>query len=538
MRKIRITNCKEIVSNFLALRSQFCRALFRWLLRGAVIASALLFGIQTANADPKRIDGSSSYDSVGLIAFNGTPTCSGTLIKHGVILTAKHCFAGRPYKGSNILSWSLHFPLSSTERQRSILVAGPKLKKIIMDSGENDIAYILYDPATTQDQLPIDLTGFSSKEDLKPNPATKVIGFPHQEMMYSRTPRVVSEDCSFTGFFGKSPGYQGVLAGTNCGAYWGVSGGPVFIQDLNTNKFTKIVGVVTHTFSIDKDGSVDQAKIQKDLYGKYVNDTNVSPLSDASSLNSILSMDLSRIPNSEKNPQPSLKQSCGYSKFHDLMTEARKAVDMIRTATQFKPTFWIDHNPALEKSALENMALKNQALEKNRAVFENHIPWARDVFQDLDRLRNTENLKTFKKKGIGHLTFTSDVSECDALECTNYFDFTILINTDAANHLFLNFENTVARKYLWAIYGHEYGHFILDYYYLASGKYSSFKEVHRSVNPLFYHLTVDAIGMLLTSTSRESFKDVLRNTGVTQIMGQRVWSGDIRQRLECLDNLP
>lgn len=537
MRKIRITLQTATVLNFLALGSQFCRMLFKEFFRGAVIVGALLSGVQIANADSKRIDGSSSYDSVGLIAFNGAPTCSGTLIKHGVILTAKHCFGERPYKGSNILSWSLHFPLPSKEGQRSILVAGPKLKKVIMDSGENDIAYFLYDPAATEYRLPIDLTGFSSKEDLKLNPDAKVIGFPSQEMMYSNTPRVVAEDCHFTGFFGKSPGYQGVLAGTNCGAYWGVSGGPVFIQDLTTNKFTKLVGVVTHTFAIDKEGSIDPTKIQKDSFGKFINDTNVSPLTDASSLKSILSMDLSRIPNSEQVSQPSLKQACGYSRFSDLMMEASKAVETIRKATQFKPTFWIDNNPTLETSALANMILKNQAIEVNRSIFESQIPWARDVFQDLDRLRNTENLKTFKEKGIGHLTFTSDVSECDALECTNYFDFTILMNIDAANHLFLNFENSVARKYLWAIYGHEYGHFILDYYYLASGKYSSYKEAHKSVSPLAYHLTVDAIGMLLTSTSRDSFKDVLRNTGATKIMGKRVLSGDIRQRLECLDKL-
>ncbi len=533
MRMTRIAFKALKVSNFLVLYPRLRPALLGIAVTVGTLFSAVLF----AKADSRRIDGNLSYGSVGLITFNGAPSCSGTILRHGVFLTAKHCFERRPYIESNIFSWSLHFPLPSSAGQRSILVAGPKLKKIVMDSGDNDIAYILYDPETTKDRLPIDVTGFSSNEDLKLDPSAKVIGFPSQEIMFSKTPRVVTEDCRFTGVFGKSPGYQGTLAGTNCGAYWGVSGGPVFIKDSNTNKYTKLVGVVTHTFAINKDGSIDQSKIQKDQFGKYLNDTNVSPLTDSSMLKSILSMDLSQLSNSKKNPRPSIKQACGYSSFSELMTEASKAVETIRTATQFKPTFWIDNNPALEKLALDNMVSKNQSIMENRPYVESIIPWAREIFQDLDRLRNTENLKTFKEKGIGQLTFTSDVSDCDALECTNYFDFTILMNLDAANHLFLNFENSIARKYLWAIYGHEYGHFILDYYYLASGRYSSYKEAHTAVSPLAYHLTVDAIGMLLTSTSRDSYKEVLQNTGITKIMGERVWSGDIRQRLECLDKL-
>lgn len=209
MRRIKITFWTSTMSNFLALGPQFCRMFYRGLLGSAVIVGTFFSGVRVANADSRRIDGNLSYDSVGLIAFNGAPSCSGTIIRHGVFLTAKHCFGERPYTGSNILSWSLHFPLPSSAGQRSILVAGLKLKKIVMDSGDNDIAYILYEPETTQGRLPIDLTSFSSNEDLKLNPLAKVIGFPSQEMMLSKTPRVVAEDCHFTGGFGKSPGYCG-----------------------------------------------------------------------------------------------------------------------------------------------------------------------------------------------------------------------------------------------------------------------------------------------------------------------------------------
>ena len=327
------------MSNFLALSSQLCRTLCKRTFNPTVLLAALLAVIQTASAEPKRLDGNSHYTSVGLIAYNGAPTCSGTIIKHGVMLTAKHCFGGRPYNESSILSWSVHLPLPASAGQGSILIAGANLKKIILDSGDNDIAYILYDPKATQGVISVEVKSFSSKDDLKPNPAAKVIGFPSQEMLYSKTPRVVAENCIFTGLFGKTPGYQGALAGTNCGAYWGVSGGPVFIEDLATHRFTKIVGVVAHTFAINKDGSIDTAKIQRDHFGKYINDTNVSPVADALNLNTVLLMDLSQIPNGDKIPRPTPKQACGYSSFTELMAEARKAVETVRTSTQFKPTF-------------------------------------------------------------------------------------------------------------------------------------------------------------------------------------------------------
>lgn len=225
--------------------------------------------------------------------------------------------------------------------------------------------------------------------------------------------------------------------------------------------------------------------------------------------------------------------ACGYSSFSDLMLEASKAIETIRAATQFKPTFWADNqDAALEKLQEESIISKNQAIVASRSMFESQIPWVREVLQDVDRIRNTENMRVFKEKGIAHLILTNDNSECDSLGCANYSDFTIQVNIKLANQLFLNHEKSLARKYLLAVIGHEYGHFIVSYYYIASGKYRSATEAFKNENPLVSHLTVDAISMLLTSTSKEVFMDMLRIASM-----EKVLESDIPQRLECLEKL-
>lgn len=157
---------------------------------------------------------------------------------------------------------------------------------------------------------------------------------------------------------------------------------------------------------------------------------------------------------------------------------------------------------------------------------------------DFDRLYKSEELKVFSQSGVGQLALTNNLTECPALECTNYLDFTIMMNTDAAEKVVSSLGEIRARKILSSIYGHEFGHYILDYYLVASGTYSSTKEAISKDDPLKHHLTVDAIGMLLTSTHRKNFADVLRQTGTSEIMGKIVPSGDISDRLRCIENLP
>lgn len=527
-----------LVSNILTADCRILnilRRLIRYL--SMILVSGIIPLTSFGAIKPIRTDGNSSYFSVGLIAFNGAPTCSGTIIRHGVLLTAKHCFRDRPYSNHKRLSWSLHFPLPEPQKG-SILIPGIKIKKIILDKGENDIAFILYDSLLTEKKLPVEVTNFSKATFIKEDTAAKVIGFPHQDMLFSKTPRVIADNCLFTGLLGTNSGYSGSVSGTNCGGYWGVSGGPVFIEDKVKHSFTSLVGVVTHTFSTKQDGSIDETKIQNDSFGKYINDTTVSLVSSSLMLDEILTLDLSKVPNAEHALPPQQSEICGYSSFLELMKEAKRAVDTIQKETHFKPTFWIKNNPAFENVALENMITKNRTALAERSVFESKSTWVKMVFQDFDFLRETESMRVFREKKIGQLKFTQNLEECDALECTNYFDFTILMNWDAVKKLFLNLDHSTARKNVWAIHGHEYGHFILDYYYLTSGQYSSYEEVHSKVDPLKYHLTVDAVGMLLTSTDRNSFVKVLRQTGVKEIMGQHIWSGDIGLRLNCLENLP
>lgn len=326
-----------------------------------IVLTSVLFSCFAYTA-PVRINGDSSYKSVGLLAFQGHSSCSGIVIKHGVFLTAKHCFLMRPFSEASLLSWSLHFLTNSPEAKGSIMIPGEKIKKIFLDKGDNDLAYVLYDPALTDNRISIEITDFIA-EAPRQDDSARLVGFPAQEKFLNENPKVISKGCSFTGVVGKAnntlsgPEYRGILDGTNCGAYWGNSGGPAFVIDPATKGFTKLAGVVTHTFATIADGSIDLSKIQTDGFGKFINDTNVSLVNRNASLKDVLSIDLAEIPNAEKTAPIPINQFCGYSSFSELMAEARKAIDSLNT-TAFKPTFWIDKNPDFEKIALEHMGKK------------------------------------------------------------------------------------------------------------------------------------------------------------------------------------
>lgn len=154
-------------------------------------------------------------------------------------------------------------------------VQGGKIKSIILEDKASDIAYVLYDPKETLGAINIEFTNFV-KELPKTGDPLVIVGFPAQEDIKNGTLKVISESCQFTGTSGIVPPspdstqIDGTVYGTNCGGYWGVSGGPVFSVESATGLFTKLVGVVSHTFALLQDGSLDQTKIKLDKYGQYI----------------------------------------------------------------------------------------------------------------------------------------------------------------------------------------------------------------------------------------------------------------------------
>ena len=97
--------------------------------------------------------------------------------------------------------------------------------------------------------------------------------------------RLISENCETTGRTGylppmeTDPGYSGLLYDTNCGAWFGNSGGPIYAVDDNGQP-TALLGVVTHTFDLLlPSGNLDTAKEGSDAYGTHVTTTNMSSFS-------------------------------------------------------------------------------------------------------------------------------------------------------------------------------------------------------------------------------------------------------------------
>ena len=106
--------------------------------------------------------------------------------------------------------------------------------------------------------------------------------------------RFLSSGCKFTGKNGyipamqNDPGYDGLFYDTTCPGWWGNSGGPVYKIDSEGNP-TDLVGVVTHTFDVTSDGSLDTSKEGKDDFGTYIASTAISTFSLATQLDAMIS---------------------------------------------------------------------------------------------------------------------------------------------------------------------------------------------------------------------------------------------------------
>ena len=233
----------------------------------------LFFSLNTFSAS--REVGNTSLEFVGQIKFSNR-RCSGFIVKHGLLVTAKHCFT--------------HFDVSPEDfspKRTTVFFPGNgpgvlinTLKNLILDSGENDIAYLTYDPSETLNK--IDLGNFEISKDIDLDQEIFRAGFSGEET-YSGD-RILVKGCKFTkktGYFPPmvtDPGYEGLLYDSECPAWYGDSGGPV-ISSIDGKLF--LIGVLSHTFEVDFAGEILPESIQKDQIGRYVKTSIVSPFSEA-----------------------------------------------------------------------------------------------------------------------------------------------------------------------------------------------------------------------------------------------------------------
>ncbi|MBL6990343.1 MAG: trypsin-like serine protease [Bacteriovoracaceae bacterium] len=230
------------------------------------------------------------YAWVGQLFLRNTPSCTAWFIAPGILATAKHCF-GNNYSSRDARRNNITVHFSKTDR---IIQRGDRkvvrIKEVIWDDGENDIAFLRYNPDELSSFFDVKITiAQLLPEDLS---SLIVVGFPAPSQgSFSRDYlRVISSDCYGTDYQGHFPstsfdqGYDGLLIDTTCKAWRGVSGGPIG-KRVSDKEFV-IYGVVTHTFDVYNDGSLNMRFIERDQFGQH-GTTNFSPFSESVNLSTV-----------------------------------------------------------------------------------------------------------------------------------------------------------------------------------------------------------------------------------------------------------
>ena len=257
------------------------------------------------------------FPFVGLIKYTNGPVCTGFLVKHGVLATAKHCFSHKDINELNFDPKKLKVSFFTEELdpffpQLPLVIEGNDIIKLTLDSGSNDIAYIIYKREATIDKIDLPKMEINTDVDISNETNVFRVGFPMGENHVFD--KVMTKDCQFTGktdFFHPTitdPGYEGLLYDTDCPAWFGDSGGPVFERVENTEKdevkeTIVIHGVLAHTFEVNFAGEIEESSKERDSIGEFVKTSNFSPFRLADDFVSTLDEEerLFR----ERNPSPS-----------------------------------------------------------------------------------------------------------------------------------------------------------------------------------------------------------------------------------------
>ncbi len=255
---------------------------FRYL----VFALLISFNAQAGDLRP-GVEGSriatNALNWIGQLKGSGTIFCTAWIIKHGIAVTAKHCFSHQGLDVALANQYMTILSMDFTDQNNSVITVRPG--SIIFDEGNNDIAFLIYDKSLTETKIT-----FEHELSLLPigeNSEVSIAGFPHPTFQ-----KVISQKCRTTGVqkgfppMEKDPGYIGIFEDTTCAGWFGVSGGPVFLFDPTKNK-TTLYGVVTHTFDVLANGEPDPQFFRVDQFGDH-STTMYSPLASSQNLLSLL----------------------------------------------------------------------------------------------------------------------------------------------------------------------------------------------------------------------------------------------------------
>ncbi len=220
-----------------------------------------------------------SFEFVGLAYIDNRPRCTASVVHHGLVVTAKHCFTDSLellLKGGSFPFLRLEFPYSPGK----LMIYGMSIRRVAEDSVDNDVIYLHYDPQLTLNKLQVPkIQPMNSKKSLSRDEKLLLPAFRLPQK--ARELKMEIQFCNATNELGQInsvlPQYTGLLRGSTCQAYFMSSGAPFY--QINKNKELVLVGVLAHTFSLDINGELDQSQILKDAWGDKTF-TNFSPLSE------------------------------------------------------------------------------------------------------------------------------------------------------------------------------------------------------------------------------------------------------------------
>jgi hypothetical protein len=253
-------------------------------------------------------------------------------------------------------------------------------------------------------------------------------------------------------------------------------------------------------------------------------------------LKEMMRVDVDTVPTPRTNID--ISALCGYESSKDLLNEAHAAIEFLRDSQTFEPTFWLATDQSASLPFFRDMIAKqNQKFKSAKSDVLSKNVWGSGVFDDYQSMLNHASLSNFKIQDVANLGVTDSFEECDTVACTDYASFVVRVNRDAVNNLYAQHTGAIARKSMKAVLGHELGHFIFDFYLTKGKNYRTFDEARRSIDDLKYHLTVDAVGMVLSGNNRAEFSEILRTSLRTKIFGDSRLVADSQSRVTCLDGL-
>lgn len=265
------------------------------LLRGAVFSRLILLllvaiigcGDEKESSALERVAAGSAYGGVAFInAYSSI--CSGVFLKHGLVATAAHCFvlAGMTEEqAANGLT--LHFSFSGRVDGTDDLVLNAT--SVAFDGPNTDLAYIQYDAAQTASRGELTAPEIH-RETVKAGATLALAGYPipgggmYPPPLSSGWDRIETRNCTATGEVGRVAGYNGDLHGTDCIAWFGNSGGPVYL--IAEQGVRRILGLVSHTFAPGATATT-VTPTGSDQFGEYV-PANFTPFARSDLLDSLI----------------------------------------------------------------------------------------------------------------------------------------------------------------------------------------------------------------------------------------------------------